>query len=58
MTIDPRIETVARALCRADGCDPNKGAGFGVLWEVYIPDAKDHIAAYDALRKMEKADAE
>jgi len=49
---DPRIEFVARAICKARGLDPDH-MGFPYppgepLWEAYIIEARDLIAADDA----------
>ena len=41
---DRRIEFLARALCKAEGGDPE------LNWQDYEADAKKHIAAYDVLR--------
>jgi len=49
---DPRIEFVARALCRARGIDPDF-VGFPYppgepVWETFIIEARDLIAGDDA----------
>jgi len=48
---DPRIEFVARAICRARGLDPDHDAPPypGPLWESFILEARDLIAADDAV---------
>lgn len=54
--IDPRIEQVARALCKANGINPDceqlrldGGHERMPMWEAYIVPAKEHIAAFDVL---------
>ncbi len=65
---DKRIETVARALCKLDGLDPDvKSAvpgsisiGTGILnhdeptprWHDYIAEARRFVAAHDALSAL------
>jgi len=48
---DPRIETVARAICRLRGIDPDH-VGFpypdGPVWEYMIPQAMLFLAEHDA----------
>ena len=52
---DPRIEAVARAMCEAAGFGPDGvRRGYRSLWKAWIHEAIPHVAAYDALRKMEK----
>ena len=55
---DPRIEQVARALCRLNGVDPDR-VGFpfpdGPLWEYYIHEAMKFIAEDDAMEEMHRA---
>jgi len=50
---DPRIEAVARALCRAKGIDPDH-TGYpypdGPVWETLIPKAREFVLSYDAVR--------
>lgn len=49
---DPRIEYIARAICRARGIDPDyRGFPYppGPVWEIYIVRARDLIAAFDAM---------
>jgi hypothetical protein len=53
---DPRIEVIARALCRAHGLDPDHDAFPypGPLWERFVLQAKDYLTesdAYDQWRK-------
>jgi hypothetical protein len=49
---DPRIEAVARAICRLKGIDPDhEGPPFprGPIWELFIPQAMLFIAEDDAV---------
>jgi hypothetical protein len=49
---DPRVERVARAICRLKGIDPDhEGPPYpqGPIWEFFIPQAMQFIAQYDAL---------
>ena len=59
---DPRIETVARALCRSRGMDPDRqtvleknarDSKMGPQWMTYSGKAKEHIAAWDTLKAMD-----
>lgn len=48
---DPRIERIARAICRLRGIDPDhKGPPFpeGPVWELFIPEAMRFLAELDA----------
>ena len=50
---DPRIETVARAICLARGIDPDtEGLPYppGPIWEYFVPEASLFLAQYDAAR--------
>jgi hypothetical protein len=50
---DPRIEVLARAICSARGINPDyRGFPYppGPVWETYILQARDFLAAYDAAR--------
>lgn len=52
---DPRIERVARAICRQRGIDPDhRGPPFpdGPVWELFIPQAAEFVAAMDALNGL------
>jgi hypothetical protein len=48
---DPRIEKIARSICRLNGANPDR-VGFpfpdGPLWEYYIPEAMKFLAELDA----------
>ena len=49
---DPRIERVARAICRLRGIDPDhEGPPFpeGPIWELFIPEAMKFLAELDAV---------
>ena len=55
---DPRIEPIARALCRAHGLDPDHDAFPypGPLWERFIIEARDYLVerdTYDEWRKKQ-----
>ena len=63
---DPRIEIVARAICRGLGMDPereviverlSKHPKRGPRWLKFRNDAKQHIAAWDALKALESGSA-
>ena len=54
---DPRIERVARAICRLRGIDPDhQGPPFpeGPVWETLIPQAMMFLAELDAALPKEK----
>ena len=54
---DPRIERVARAICRLQGIDPDhEGPPFpeGPVWELKIPEAMKFLAELDAAEAKEK----
>lgn len=54
---DPRIEVVARAMCRAKGIDPDhQGPPYpdGPIWEFFILEARDFLAAYDAVNEWKR----
>jgi hypothetical protein len=52
---DPRIEILARAICVARGINPDRtGPPYrGPVWELYILQARDFLAAFDAARAWE-----
>jgi len=54
---DPRIEAIARAVIAARGINPDY-QGFpyppGPVWETYILQARDFLAAHDAAEAFEK----
>lgn len=54
---DPRIERVARAICRLRGIDPDhEGPPFpeGPIWELFIPEAMKFLAELDAVVPPQK----
>ena len=53
---DPRIEVVARALCRAHGLDPDHDSPPypGPLWERFIIQAHDYLVARDTYDEWQK----
>lgn len=57
---DPVVEHVARAVAKANGNDPEKLVQvegtklFVPIWQVFIPNAEVHRAAYEAMRETEK----
>lgn len=54
---DPRIERVARAICRLRGIDPDhEGPPFpeGPIWELFIPEAMKFLAELDAVIPLQK----
>jgi hypothetical protein len=52
---DSRIEKLARAICGARGINPDY-QGFpyppGPVWETFIVQARDFLAAYDAAESL------
>ena len=59
---DPRIEIIARAICRGRGLDPDKEVIVerlskhpkrGPRWRKFRGSALDHVAAWDALKALE-----
>lgn len=59
---DPRIELVARAICQVHGFDPEREvvleknareSRWGPRWQSYRGKAREQIAAWDTLKKLE-----
>lgn len=51
--IDQRTEDVAKAICVSRGIDPNfEGPPYppGPVWRMFVREARDFVAAYDALK--------
>lgn len=55
---DPVTEHVARAVAKANGNDPERLVQHGVVmvpvWQIFMPHAEVHRAAYEAMRSTEK----
>lgn len=57
MTHEDLIETVARAICVADGCDPNSLFEGSPIWDHWMDDAKAAIAAMQPHIEAQREDA-
>lgn len=47
------VERVARAMCAADGHDPDQPQSSGRNWKDYEPEARRFMAAYNVVSQME-----
>ena len=51
---DPRIEAIARVICKARGIDPDYTGPlypYGPIWRMFIPEAREAIMEYDVLHR-------
>ena len=52
-----QVEAVARALCREAGEDPDGGSDDHPNWKRYGMEARQHVAAFNALVSLDRSDA-